>query len=54
MKQSNHQKSETGQKRYEKNKERILDKPHLSKHERWEMRERLRIIEEAAKAFNND
>jgi hypothetical protein len=47
MKQSNEQKSQFGQKRYEKNKNRILDKPHMSKHERWEMRERAKIILEA-------
>jgi len=47
MKQSNEQKSQAGQKRYEKNKNRISDKPHMSKHERWEARERLRIIVEA-------
>jgi hypothetical protein len=47
MKQSNEQKSQSGQKRYEKNKNRILDKPHMSKHERWEMRERAKIILEA-------
>ena len=51
MKQSNEQKSQTGQKRYEKNKNRISDKPHMSKHERWEMMERLRII---SKAFGKD
>jgi hypothetical protein len=47
MKQSNEQKSQSGQKRYEKNKNRISDKPHMSKHERWEMRERAKIILEA-------
>jgi glycerol-3-phosphate cytidylyltransferase-like family protein len=47
MKQSNQQKTNSGQRRYEKNKNRISDKPHMSKHERWEMMERLRIITEA-------
>jgi hypothetical protein len=54
MRQSNESKSESGQKRYEKNKNRMSDKPHLSKHERWEMRERLRIIAETTKVFNNE
>lgn len=47
MKQSNNTRSETQRKRSEKNKDRISDKPHLSKHEKWEIRERLRIISEA-------
>lgn len=47
MKQSNQNKSETQRKRSEKNRERISAKPHLSKHEKWEMRERVRIISEA-------
>lgn len=51
MKQSNDNKSETQRKRAEKNKERISDKPHLSKHERWELRERLRIISESLSKF---
>ena len=51
MKQSNNNKSETQRKRAEKNKNRISDKPHLSKHERWEFRERLRIISESLSKF---
>lgn len=51
MKQSNDNISETKRKRSEKNKDRLADKPHLSKHERWEIRERLRIISEA---FSDD
>jgi hypothetical protein len=51
MKQSNDNKSETQRKRAEKNKNRISDKPHLSKHERWELRERLRIISESLSKF---
>jgi hypothetical protein len=51
MKQSNANKSETQRKRAEKNKNRISDKPHLSKHERWELRERLRIISESLSKF---
>lgn len=47
MKQSNENRSESQRKRAEKNKERISAKPRLSKHERWEMAERLRIIQEA-------
>lgn len=47
MKQSNDSKSESQRKRAEKNKERIADKPYLSKQEKWEIRERLRIISEA-------
>jgi hypothetical protein len=47
MKQSNEQKSKSGQKRYNKNINRIADKPHISKHEKWEMRERAKIILEA-------
>jgi hypothetical protein len=47
MKQSNEQKSQAGQKRYNKNANRIADKPKMSKHERWEMRERAKIIREA-------
>ena len=51
MKQSNEIRSETQRKRSEKNKDRLADKPHLSKHERWEIRQRLRIISEA---FSDD
>jgi hypothetical protein len=47
MKQSNEQKSQSGRKRYEKNKDRLSDKPSMSKQERWEARERLRIISQA-------
>lgn len=47
MKQSNESKSQAGRKRYSKNINRIADKPQLSKHERWEMRERAKIILEA-------
>ena len=47
MKQSNNKKSQSGQKRYSKNINRIADKPKMSKHERWEMRERAKIIREA-------
>lgn len=47
MKQSNDKRAESQRKRAEKNKERISAKPQLSKHERWEMAERLRIIQEA-------
>lgn len=47
MKKSNLIRSESQRKRSEKNQERISDKPRLSKHERWEMAERLRIIQEA-------
>jgi hypothetical protein len=47
MKQSNESKSQAGQKRYSKNINRVADKPKLSKHEKWEMRERARIIVEA-------
>jgi len=47
MKQSNDKRAEIQRKRAEKNKERISAKPQLSKHERWEMAERLRIIQEA-------
>jgi hypothetical protein len=51
MKQSNDNKSETQRKRAEKNKNRMSDKPYLSKHERWELRERLRIISESLSKF---
>ena len=51
MKRSNDNKSETQRKRAEKNKERISDKPYLSKHQRWELRERLRIISESLSKF---
>jgi hypothetical protein len=47
MKQSNDNRSESQRKRSNKNRERIAEKPHLSKHEKWEQRERLRIIHEA-------
>ncbi len=47
MKKSNIVRSDSQRKRSEKNQERISDKPRLSKHERWEMTERLRIIQEA-------
>jgi len=47
MKQSNKNKSNSQRKRSEKNKVRISKKPHLSKHEKWEERERLRIIYDA-------
>lgn len=47
MKKVNDDISKAKQKRYEKNKDRIADKPHMSKHEKWELRERLRIISEA-------
>jgi signal-transduction protein with cAMP-binding, CBS, and nucleotidyltransferase domain len=47
MKKANDDISQYKQKRYQKNKDRILDKPHLSKQEKWELRERLRIISEA-------
>jgi len=47
MKQSNNKRAESQRKRSEKNKGRISAKPQLSKHERWEMAERLRIIQEA-------
>jgi hypothetical protein len=47
MKQSNDKKSQSGQKRHNKNADRIADKPYMSKHERWEMRERAKIILEA-------
>lgn len=47
MKQSNNKKSESQRRRAEKNRERISDKHYLSKHEKWEIRERLRIISEA-------
>lgn len=52
MKQSNSSKSESQRKRAEKNKERLSNKPHLSKHEKWEMRERLRIISETLSKFS--
>ena len=52
MKQSNESRSETQRKRSEKNKDRLADKPHLSKHERWEIKERLRIISEALSEDN--
>ena len=51
MKQSNENRSESQRKRAEKNKERISDKPHLSKHERWELKERLRILSETFSKF---
>lgn len=51
MKQSNENKSDRQRKRSEKNKERLSDKPHLSKHEKWEIRERLRILSEAMSKF---
>jgi hypothetical protein len=54
MKQSNEQKSKSGQKRYQKNKNRILDKQHMSKHERWELMERLRILSQASEAFRKN
>jgi hypothetical protein len=54
MKQSNEQKSKSGQKRYQKNKNRILDKPHMSKHERWELMERLRILSQASESFRKN
>jgi len=47
MKQSNDNKSKTQRKRAEKNKNRISDKPYLSKHQKWENAERIRIIAEA-------
>lgn len=47
MKQSNDNRSESQRRRAKKNKERMSAKPQLSKHERWEMAERLRIIQEA-------
>jgi hypothetical protein len=47
MKQSNESKSHSGQKRYNKNINRLSDKPKLSKHEKWEIRERAKIIFEA-------
>jgi hypothetical protein len=47
MKQSNDKKSQYGQKRQIKNADRIADKPKISKHERWEVRERAKIILEA-------
>jgi len=47
MKQSNDSRSESQRRRAEKNKDRIADKPSLSKQEKWEIRERLRIISEA-------
>lgn len=47
MKKSNETKSESQRKRSEKNRVRIAEKPHLSKHEKWEERERLRIIYDA-------
>lgn len=53
MKQSNDKRSESQRKRAEKNKERIADKTHLSKHEKWEIKERLRIISEAMSNFTN-
>lgn len=55
MKQSNKNRSERQRKRSLKNKKRLSDKPHLSKHERWEARERIRIISEmlSGKDFTN-
>lgn len=47
MKQSNKNRSDSQRKRSEKNNERIAKKPHISKHQKWEMRERLKIISEA-------
>ena len=49
MKQSNDSKSQSGQRRYNKNINRLADKPHLSKQEKWEIRERAKIILEALK-----
>jgi len=51
MKQSNDQKSERQRKRAKKNQERLSDKPHLSKHERWEIKERLRILADTYSKF---
>jgi ribosomal protein L44E len=47
MKKSNDSKSQYGQRRYNKNINRIADKPKLSKHEKWEIRERAKIVLEA-------
>jgi hypothetical protein len=47
MKQSNENRSERQRKRSLKNKERLSDKPYYSKHEKWEMAERIRIISDA-------
>lgn len=51
MKQSNSKRSQSQRKRAEKNKDRVSNKPHLSKHERWELRERLRIVSESLSKF---
>lgn len=51
MKQSNNNKSNRQRKRSLKNKDRIADKPHLSKHEKWEIKERLKILSDAYSKF---
>lgn len=47
MRQSNDIRSESQRQRYDKNKKRISDKHYLSKQQKWEIKERLRIISEA-------
>ncbi len=54
MKKSNIVRSESQRKRSEKNQERISDKPQLSKHEKWELKERFRIISEALSYFDKN
>lgn len=52
MKKSNTIRSESQRRRSEKNQERMADKPKLSKHEKWELRERFRIISDALSSFD--
>lgn len=47
MKQSNDKRSARQRKRSKKNQERLASKPHMSKHEKWELKERIKIISEA-------
>lgn len=54
MKKSNTVRSESQRKRSEKNQERISDKPKLSKHEKWELRERFKIISNALSSFDKN
>lgn len=51
MKQSNDNKSDRQRKRSLKNKDRIADKPHLSKQEKWEIKERMKILSQAYSKF---
>ena len=51
MKKSNNNRSKSQKKRAEKNQKRLSDKTRLSKQQRWEMRERVRILSETLSQF---